>query len=501
MNSKILLNLLIPLMACSTIVAHAQQDSIELDSAHKKLSSSGAQVTWGTPVHDSREYQLVKLLGVDTWSGNSLWLARENGIVLLEKFDANNNRILSKEIDQLDISKIKSSQRVQIEDIIMLQDNLTVLSRYVESKAGTLTVFLFQLSFDGTVISTPVKICESSNLDSFAHLAVSPDSSRVLVGVGIPIKKQIKKNQFLVRVFDTQLRAIYTKDIFLAAGTTDDSTRIHILQMAINNSHQIYFTTRKSGSKIRKEPTLFWSVDMNRDEVNEAQPEIGHDIDELYVVNTKRGETILCGFYFQEGDKESNGVFYGTINTKTKKVGQFRFTGIPPLTVRRSARSELSVQFVAKMDGSLVMLAEEFSVERSKLQFGNIVIVNYQDGGLVKYCSVVPKAQGFYPLAYPGQYSYFPMYDEETKRLHIIFNEHERNLLKTGVHFSMVLPNRAVPILITLTDEGKTTTSRLFKETYGIALFPLLSAQVSNHKAFIIGRKRKEFGLGSLILE
>src|SRR5450432_134181 len=79
-------------------VLYSQQDSTTQQSEAHQIGSL-ARATWGNPIHDSRQYQLIHFIGIDKSTGNSLWLGLDNGIYLLEKFDPNNNRILSKEID------------------------------------------------------------------------------------------------------------------------------------------------------------------------------------------------------------------------------------------------------------------------------------------------------------------------------------------------------------------------------------------------------------------
>lgn len=472
--------------------------------SQQQASTNLGTVTWGLPIQDSNRYGLAQFIGLEKGTGCSYWLSYAKDITLIEKFNADNDRVFSMPINQLDLPGTATTQQVRVQRVIMTKYSFCILSRYYNRKTRQTSLFIHQLSKEGNLIKGPLRICDLQGISSL-EFKISPDSLKLILGVGIIRNATSPKNKFQIRTFDLQLNQLYSIDVNLCPNETLDSQDVEVLQSAVSRANQFYFTSKPFVGLNASGGETLWALNLATGRVTATEPEIGHRIDFTRFSIDAHQDVIAYGLYSKDdSSKVYSGLFYSRLDPSRKLFDSFTIATFPDeMKIARVDQSSPELNCLFKTDNGMILFVEVVKGSMYRFTTGPVLVFNFNPKDQLLYKVSVPKLQTFYIFAPYSQYSFFPIYSGRTKRINLIFNDNRENLEDPPPDriFSMIHPKHSVPVVVTLDERGTMTKSRLTEDTHGIVLSPLLCIQVSSHEALIVGRKQREFGMGTLRFE
>ena len=468
--------------------------------------AQGGAITWGKLSNEKLSKEAV-FLKKDPITKYTYWLTTGTIEIFITTFDSNNVKIESKQLKFPEYNGVNATL-FSLAKTIPLKDKILFLWRYNDEKMNLMHELIIQASLDGVV---------SENFIQFAHyslpkgsfnfsiddLVVTPDCSKIIANVFVPKQRGNDKARFIVCVYGAD------KMDLIQSGEYQVSDEYDFFYVSNN-----YIATAQSGDIIVLMPkprgttylkdSVYYNViqlHANSELVKELPLEglAGKNIDGIGLTINRHGDIVISGFYKDYNSKLNrnyyNGVFMGEVKpNEPVKVKTTPFTNEEKLNFNSSDKT---VKHVAKDNGGIILLSEQRIFNRAAPRYGNILIVDLDKDGTMKFAEILVKDQPFkYGRGYRNYYSYYYNYIQDKKELLIIYNNNLVGVEKNKHTYSMI-PISPVPVLVVVDSKGVLTKSRIKLNEYE-SFRPSLTSATSDSEYVVNGGKGYEFRLGTL---
>lgn len=391
---------------------------------------------------------------------------------------------------------------------INTKNRLYVFATHYDNKAD-LNV-LYYKSFDHDLSSDEdwteldnIAASKASNSGSFSVL-ISDDEEKIFIYHSNPFNKKTKKESFSYKVFDKNLKEVWSKDVEMDYNDKEFA----ILNYAISNSGKVVMMARKDLNKNEKTkgmPKYKFIVliyDHSKDRIEEYEISLGSKYisDITFSIDDKNDKLIIAGFYSNKGPGSLTGVFYQRINMENKKV---EIENIKELDHDMLAQhmSEKKIgkgnelvkydihQLIQKDDGGATLVAEQYYVQvvttthRSGnmtyttttyyYHYNDIIVVDIDPKGTIGWAVTIPKTSVStndggrylsYTLAVKDQKLYFIYYDNADNYQRITKTTKKNSKLFIDVKEVPAI-DKAVLALAVVTPDGE-LTREIYQKSY-----------------------------------
>ncbi|HSZ25050.1 MAG TPA: hypothetical protein VK766_05000 [Cytophagaceae bacterium] len=470
------------------------------------LVAQNSSVVWGNlfkqPIYTQTSAFLAgtseaRFLRKDILTKYTFWLNRttpykitlesENHFIL-NKFDSNNNLIFSKELNMLDFPE-RATSLIRVEEILTFKDKFIILVTSYDKKKSTYAFYLHEVNFDGTLTGKNNKVTEiqSNNRINRISLAMSPDSSKILVSIlDDNIKIAVMKSDLSTTYFKVLHQQ--KKECELLFSWLSD------VRLSIDNQSRIFFLSRNNLYRSRYSTALY-TYHFPTNHLEETILDLGENtmIDDCVFHMDKSDQMAIVGFYTTEKKPLLiEGSFYLHLNAATTKIESVSKAAFP----LGETSTFQTINCITPDDGSIILQYEYVDFRSTVPIFENeIRIACYDKNGMLIYHSIVYKAQWF--MEYSG---YASTYNKDDKKLYIIFNDAKENVATNKKEHLKKMGRDPVPVLVTIDSLGSIHKKQLFdKVDPKIAICPYLTFQNSTNEWNIWGvEKIKNYRLGTL---
>jgi len=474
--------------------------------------AQNAEVLWDTDLQNKDNFS-SQLLGRDNAENAFYFLRSENNGYFLQKFDADNRKISETQINTSSLKELGGTT-LSIHKIIMLKDRFVALLSCHDKKTSVVKAYLQDISFNAELLSTIklIKQLKASDAVSF-HLDHSPDSSTVVVGVVISKERKADKNSFAISIYDKRLNEVYAREVSVSQEENINYKYVTARTIAIDNAGEVYILGSKVKNAYKIELAL-WYLNKTSDQLSAVTFELKNEtIKSSSIIINSLGEAAFSGFYAEPNEvfNHHTGYFYGIVNGRNQTVDNLKITAIPQ-NVQNPPYSydALMPDCIAllKKDGGQVWILEYKWYKNDNAHYGDLFVLNIDKEGALNYCIALPKNQtkiygGLRSSDYTTYYSYFPMFDNTTNTLSIIFNDSEKNVANTTSKAAQLLAiNKRVLAAIAINDRGNVSKKPVKVPVPDDTIFCAgLAMQITDKEAVALGLKDNNVWLGRLILE
>jgi hypothetical protein len=516
------------------------------------LMAQKAAVKWGPELDlDTKVY---RFLGE---TANSFFvLSGHKDDLYLDRFNSATFKLeLSK---KLDAPKLEGQEQ-DIESIIMLNGEFVLFTSLYSNKLNNFSVHSYTIDKDGVVSTDSKEIlsleAQSRREAGEVNFIVSNDSTRILVCHTAIFRKE-KVQRLTMTVIDNKMATLTTAKVDFPI--MEGSDQFSLSNYSINNSGELFFLETKVTPARKKEPMVIthtiisYGIDGQRKKDFPIELD-GKRVDQLFFSFDVKENLLVSGFY---ETKSSSGIFnyYGISGTffmsidkesgqeKAKTFQEFDHDLLAScLTPKQMERSPMLPndyvprEILQKDDGGVVSVYEEYSYSYSSghgqaievTYYGNLLITNINPDGTIKWVKLVPKHQIFIQrkaeigigIGGPGAslsvghmvnlksdqtiyYSYLLALKDD--KIILVFNDDPANQeMKTSNETEMMKKIKgAIPMMVTLTEDGEMTKKTLFEATdFDIIIRPQIAFQSSDTRILIYGSKGDKDKFGVLTIE
>ena len=463
------------------------------------VEAQRVSINWGEAVCQSGSG--IFCFKKDQISKNSYWYVSENKKRFIVTLDSNNFKISSKriifpQVNGIDLNNVDihiSTHCFRSKIILFITYQHDELTQY----------YIAEALYDGTVIKPPFLVAETERESVFSHKSflLSPDSSKILIGIFNDKQKATGKNKSLFRVFTSDLNLVYSKD-YESPNTnvrTDDDNNVFI-----DNQSRIFFIEKYKYSTELYKRSIF-ILDTPTDRLKEIVLDSLNNkaVKSILLSSNSNGLLTLSGFYNNienVDDDLYSGVFYGTIDyDETLKIKTTLLENVEKLNFNSSVKVLKSIFYVTKKEGGIILFSEQFSNSNTSC-YGNILIININPNGDTLYCRSLLKRQ--LPVFDYALASYFPIYFENDKTLSLIYYDIKQNIIPTNEEKEFFIRlSKAIPVLVEIDSVGTIQKKALAGLSIpAVKLLPLYMRRVTENEFLIIGLQGYDIRAGSLKL-
>ncbi|MEZ5041644.1 MAG: hypothetical protein R2828_17250 [Saprospiraceae bacterium] len=426
-----------------------------------------AKVKWGEELRGPANTAISKMVSAGPWGFNILRLRQGSVVngdqVFLERYDENLRLKKSQKIDL----RYKNKKR-EFQDLVKIGGQLYLFTSFNNQVQKKNYLFYQKISDRLMPSKDIVKIGEIDTRNKYKEgnfdLAISRDSSTVLIYNQLPYQKN-EPERFNLRVFDNQLKELWSKDIILPYN--DDVFEIE--EYHVDKEGNVFLLgviyQERNRLQRRGQPTYSYTVlaYLNKgEETQEYRIDLGDKfITDLTFRVANDGSLVCSGFYSDRGTVSIKGTYFLRMNAKTKEIFNVNFKAfdIDFLTFnmndgqkRRAERNEESGNenkapelyrfslddLIMRSDGGAVLVAEQYYVNQQSYYYyfdgttrynyfyyyNDILVINIKPTGEIEWASRIPKRQE--TMNDGGYYSSYAMATVRD-RFYFIYNDNARN--------------------------------------------------------------------------
>lgn len=501
-----------------------------------------ARISWGEELKEPAGTLITKVIDANTAGFHVLRQKTEGSLayeaVYVEHYDSNMKLRRSEELDL----KYKGKRR-DFEDVIKIGGQLYLFTSFNNQAQKKNYLFYQSLSPRLQPSKDLVKIAEidarNKEKEGAFHLLLSRDSSRVLLYNQLPNNKR-EPERFALRVFDNQLRELWSRDITLPY--TDQQFSVE--DYRIDNDGNVYLMgvlyidgvrERRRGRPNYQYIVLAYTRDGG--DAQEYRITLGEKfITDLAfrVADDKR--LVFAGFYSEKGTYSIKGTCFFRIDPQTKEIQnvnlkefefEFRTEFMTNGEMQRAARAEASGdvgrqpelyrfsldELILRSDGGAVLVAEQYYVYERVYRmwdgtlrydyfynYNDIIVVNIRPDGSIEWATRIPKRQETYNDG--GYFSSYAMSIVRDK-LYFIFNDNSRNFEDDGNNRLYNFNGRnSVIALAELRKDGQLRLYPLaFNRDAGTITRPKICKQIGSRRMMVYGERGRSYRFANLEFE
>lgn len=447
-----------------------------------------ATISWGEELREPANSFIAKTISAGPWGFNILRLRQGNVMngdqVFLERYD---EKLRLKKSQKIDL-RYKNKKRA-FEDLVKIGGQLYLFTSFNNQVKKKNYLFYQKVSHRLTPSRDIVKVGEIDTKNKYKQgnfdLALSRDSSKVLIYNGLPYKKN-EPERFTLRVFDDQMQELWTRDIALPYN--DNVFEIEEYRVDKEGNVYILGIVYKDGNRLQRrgQPTYGYTVIAYLNDGTEKQ-EYRIELEDRFITDltfrvANDGNLVCSGFYSDRGTISIKGTYFLRMNAKTKEIYNVNYKAfdLDFLTFnmnqgqkRRAERNERSGnenrapelarfsldELIMRTDGGAVLVAEQYYVYQQNFDrnfgydpfwgnrwgrwgrwgnpygvgnnqtnffyhYNDILIINIKPNGEIEWASRIPKRQETMNDA--GYYSSYSMATVRD-RFYFIYNDNPRN--------------------------------------------------------------------------
>ncbi len=517
-------------------------------SIHAQKQPKNIEVKWTKEKKSKKKFSLKKFIGFDN-TGYYVWLStgssyskKDNLLHYDKKFNLDKSA-------QLNLGK--GSKKKKVFTTLLLNDKLYLFTTFKNRKNKKHTLYLQTVNKKTLQPGKELKKIASidfgkklfKNSGEFT-IKISKDSTKVLVYYNLPIKKN-ESEKFGFKVFDQNMNELWQKDVTLPyvnklfefeSFIVDNQGNVHILgklynekRMAkrkgkVNYKYKILSYYNK-GEELKK-----YDVRLKDKYINNVHLAINRDNNNL----------ICAGFYSNKSDYIASGIYYLTIDHKTKNVIKESFKPFDAefLTqyLKKSKKKKVKKRMkkgketgllfyelndiITRKDGSVVLIGEYNKIHRytstttdgngnmrtttyTNYIFGNIIVVNVTPDGQIQWAQKVPKLQ--VSVNREGNFTSFATMVTDD-HIYLIYNDNPKNLLTSknskGKIYQLENPRKSIITVATLDNNGKLSRGVIRKpQKSKLYLVTRGAVQLDDKNMVIFAKYLKKYRFAQLIFK
>lgn len=514
-------------------------------SVHAQQDVRPATIKWGEELREPAGTTIERIITAGSWGAYVLRRKTGNSFtgeqLFVEEYDGNMHLKRSQKIDL----RYKGKKR-EFEDLIWSNGKLFLLTSFNnEAKKKN---YLFAQELDRRLV--PKKslklIGEIDTRDKFRDgvfdLAISRDSSKILVYNQLPFKKS-EPERFALRVYDNEFQELWTQDVSLPYGDGNFS----IEEYRVDRAGNVYLlgVIYEDRSRVRRngKPTYNYTI-LAYTEKGERAQEYRIDLEEQFITDLtfrvgNDGNLVCAGFYSNKGTYSIIGTCFFQLDVTTKEIGQlnlmsfdfeFRTEYLSEGRKDRLERAETQGNvaktpelyrysldnLILRSDGGAVLIAEQYYVFQQSYRYwdgtlrydnfynyNDIIVVNIQPDGVIEWTTRIPKRQE--TMNDGGYYSSFAMATVRD-RFYFIYNDNSRNYQANRNENRRYLYNfngrYSVVVVSEVTRDGQLNTFPLFtNRDADVITRPKICRQTGSRRIMVYGEQGRNYRFANLEFE
>jgi hypothetical protein len=456
----------------------------------------------------------IRFIGIDKVTHSSFLLEVQGDDIFLAKLDSLNRLQFTKKINLVVSPELQDVSTVFVYDVRMLKDKFVFLIEAMDKNKTLAKFFVQDLSLEGEYISSALKIAEveeDTESNHYINFEVSPDLSKVLVAIGMLRKGQSLKNKLFIRTIDQDLDLLESKDIHLGVKDQPDIMNILLNDWVITNEGDVYVLGEKISYQFKSSAYSIWVIKFLSNSLEEIKVELGvYWIYKAVLKINTSNEVMTGGFYYGKSTSSKlpkfQGAFYGLVKSKNNSNIIFKTVELDSQLEQYPLGAFVDEKFIdaeVKEDGGIFLMSEPRYISKG-FHLGSLLIINFEREGALKFICTVPKAQIQSVFDNTGATSYFATYDNTTKVLKIIYNDHLKNLYMTNQKpRALVHIKKSIPVMVSIDSNGKMNKVALTNGSVNeIVLIPTACFFSSDQRILTIGKdiKKKQLVMGNVML-
>lgn len=501
-----------------------------------------ARISWGEELKEPAGTLITKVIDANTAGFHVLRQKNEGSMsheaIYVEYYDSEMKLRRSQEMEL----KYKGKRR-DFEDVIKIGGQLYLFTSFNNQAQKKNYLFYQKLSPRLQPSKELAKIAEidarNREKEGAFKLLLSRDSSRVLLYNQLPSNKR-EPERFALRVFDNQLRELWSRDITLPYS----DQQFAVEDYRVDNDGNVYLMgvlyidgvrERRRGRPNYQYIVLAYTRDGG--DAQEYRITLGDKfITDLAfrVADDKR--LVFAGFYSERGTYSIKGTCFFRIDPETKEIQnvnlkgfdfEFRTEFMTDSEAQRAARAEAAGatgrqpelyrfsldELILRSDGGAVLVAEQYFVFERVYRFwdgslrydyfynyNDIIVVNIRPDGSIEWATRIPKRQETYNDG--GYYSSYAM-SIVRDRLYFIFNDNSRNFENDGGNRLYNFNGRnSVIALAELHKDGQLRLYPLFFNRDADTITrPKICKQIGSRRMMIYGERGRSYRFAGLEFE
>ena len=482
------------------------------------LQAQQIDLTWGPEKKASKSS--VELGFVGRVKDHFYTLRREDKIMYLAKTRIRDMSLVwEKPIQWNDFKRANTKDKnLTFHSFRLFKENFVFYFEDYDSKDDIQRLFAQKLTFEGSpegdLLEVGARIKQRRSRDGSFSLAFSPDSLNFTV-ITSPYYERYASEKFLFKVIDQRLNVLHNFEVTLPFRDQDFTVE----SVVVSKSKNIYMLARidvpKKDRKDKEADYYYEIVNLAAAEngkVKEFELKLANKyIDKVDMILDKKDQVKCFGFYadMQNNGKRKdglNGIFYFSLNKNTIEnisIKEFDLKLVADVSGKRRANRDKGLEphfnlkfFFDKPDGGVMVLAEEQFIQTVTTTSSNgsstttyhyynnsILAVNIDPAGKIIWYTHIPKEQhtindnrfsSFHALYTQGK-TYIVYNDEKSNAITKMYDKEMRNYLK------------AVPVVVTISESGKTDKQMLGTAKPGKSDFiikPKIADKISDTEAF-----------------
>ncbi len=468
------------------------------------LRAQNTNIKWGALNEDKHKIDLnLQFVGKEKNTGTTLWMKKSREGYFLEKFDENDIRTFSKNINCDSLFPSSRKKTIRFSPMLYSHELIYLFAQYIDRETKLESTALLQLSPTGKVMMRTATLF-TLNKAAYYTFTVSPDS--LLIGVAQIITEK-KENHVTLKTFDRSLDTVAEFKSNLDKPDNENVYGMGLHNMLIDNSGDFLLEVYLFTKNYERFGSAYWLVNPIENTIKRVLPALqGAAIETSEIAFNPHGGFEVAGISQQPNPKPQSAdnhlLFFGLIDkvtgqinilrTMTFKMPHFKTTG------EREYYSINTSTSVSRKDGGIIVIVEQQLVGKKNLwvHINDIFVTDFNPDGSVNYFKEIEKNQSYLWGPYISAYSILPVYDQYSGTLHLIFNTNEA----TGTTSKpMRNPKRSMPVIVSIVSNGNVTKKQLaVAANKSIVLSPMWSRQISNSEVMVGGIEKHGYRIGRL---
>jgi hypothetical protein len=507
--------------------------------------SDKVDIVWGSEIKTSRNQTLEDIIGTDKeyfYALKSKACMFGGAELTLEKFDYNANPVESKELE-ID----KKYKDHEFSGFFYSNSNTYILTSCADSKTKIKSLYMHLMNMPA--LEPTDDSHKITDIDYEGHWKmnsgkfqnkISKDGSKRLI-LNIMPRSRGDKQQFAINVFDNKLEPLWNKEITMPYN----DELFDIEGQIIDNEGAVYLKCIVYNEKRRKkrhgEPNYKYLL-LKYTKDTEAPEEYPISLPDKFITDINfsllDNHDITCaGFYSEKGTYSIKGVFYVSIDAKSKQIKKQSLKEfsidvlVANLTERQKEKVEKKIEkgkevemydydlrnLIYFEDGSAILCAEQYAVNivstyvmgpngtgtyvlNTYYEYDDIIAVKINPNGDIDWVTKIPKRQ--YTMNDNGFFSSY-FYKIYNNKIYFLYNDHPDNLLEeinnTKKFKNFTGSKNSMAVLAVLDYNGNLTREALFKnKDTEVILRPKVCNSIAYNQAIIFGQKGRTQRFGKM---
>lgn len=483
--------------------------------------SQQVNLTWA-PEKKSK-YSSTEFGYVGRSNGHFYTLRAEDKVLFLSKTRVRDmSQVWERVISWSDLNrKNTSNKNLTFHSFKLFKDHFIFLFEDLNTKDDIQKMYAQKISMEGKPIGELLEVGSRIKMrrskDGNFQVSYSPDSTSFLLTTN-PYYEKYANEKFQFKVVDHELNVLHSLEITLPFRDQDFT----IQSISLSKNKEIFMLARIDIPKRDRkddEAEYYYQIlkvsPAEKGKVKEFEMKLPQKyIDEVDVILDKNDRVKCFGFYadMQNNGKRKdgiNGIFYFALSANSiENVNMKEFDAklVEDIAGKRRANRDKGLRstfklkyFFDKPDGGVVVLAEEQFVNvvttysstggsRTTYHYYNnsVLAVNIDDKGKILWYAHVPKLQ--HAVNDRRFNSFHSLYAKG--KVFIIYNDERSNATLNTYDRTMSNYMKAVPVVVTINEAGKSDKRMLASGKpgkYEFTVKPNISDKISDTEAFFYG--------------